>query len=489
MARRMARGVKREPYAAVTRSVRDGVGGRSVAAFFDLDGTIIAGHSVGDFFVERLKAGQVGVDEFRDLVTMSAHYLTKTGDFEDGMAASVANLRGQHEGDLIRLGHKVGLERLVPQVFPEMKALLRAHRDRGHTIAIVTSATRYQAEPLAAHLGIEHVLCTELGVTGGRFTGTIRGEPCYGANKLTAARAFARPRRISLKKSYFYSNGSEDLPLLEAVGNPVAVNPDRRLRPAAERQGWPVHDFDSRGGIGPLDVARTLTTFGSILPSFAAGLPLRLLGASAQDALNLSLATWTNFAPLIARLRLIIEGEEHLWSHRPAVFVFNHQSAMDVLIVAKLLREDVVGIAKKEVQRQPFLGPALTFAGTVFIDRDNVGDAKKALEPAVAALAEGRSVAIAPEGTRSRDGRLGAFRRGAFHLARQAGVPIVPVVIHNAQDALPNGSLVVRPAEVKVTVLPPVSTEGWTLRSIAPQSRRIRELFLHELGQWEPRQE
>jgi len=489
MASGMATGMSREPYAAVTRSVRDGVGGRSVAAFFDLDGTIIAGHSVGDFFVERLKAGQVGVDEVRDLLTMSARYITKTGDFEDGMAASVANLRGQSEDDLIRLGRKVGVERLAPQVFPEMKALLRAHRDRGHTIAIVTSATRYQAEPLADQLGIEHVLCTELAVTGGRFTGTIRGEPCYGANKLTAARAFARPRRISLKKSYFYSNGSEDLPLLEAVGNPVAVNPDRHLRPVAERHGWPVHDFDSRGSIGPLDVARTLTTFGSILPSFAAGLPLRLLGASARDALNLSLATWTNFAPLIARLRLIIEGEEHLWSDRPAVFVFNHQSAMDALIVAKLLREDVVGIAKKEVQRQPFLGPALTLAGTVFIDRDNVGDPKKALAPAVAALEEGRSVAIAPEGTRSQDGRLGKFKRGAFHLARQAGVPIVPVVIHNALDALPNGSLVVRPAEVKVTVLPPVSTEGWTLRSIAPQTRRMRERFLHELGQWELRGE
>ncbi|HKL63666.1 MAG TPA: HAD-IB family hydrolase [Woeseiaceae bacterium] len=478
-----------EPYARVTRRVRDGVGGRSVGALFDLDGTIIAGHSVGDFFVERLKAGQVGVDEFRDLLTMSARYLMKSGDFEDGMAASVANLRGQPEDELIRLGQRVGRERLLGQVFPEMKALLRAHRERGHTIAIVTSATRYQAQPLADYLGVDHVLCTELGVTGGRFTGTIRGEPCYGANKLTAARAFARRHKVSLAKSYFYSNGSEDLPLLQAVGSPVVVNPDRRLRPAAERQGWPVHDFASRGSVGPLDVARTITTFGSILPTFAAGLPLRLLGASRRDALNFSLAAWTTLAPLIARLRLIVEGEEHLWSDRPAVFVFNHRSAIDVLIVARLLREDIVGVAKKEVQRQPFLGPALSFAGTVFVDRDNAGDPKKALEPAVAALGEGRSVAIAPEGTRSRDGRLGEFKRGALHLARQARVPIVPIVIHNAPDALPNGGLVVRPAEVKVTVLPPVATEDWTLRSIAPQARRIRQLFLRELGQWEARED
>lgn len=474
-----------EPYAAVTRSVREGAGGRSVGAFFDLDGTLIAGHSVGDFFVERLKARQVSAEEFRDLLTMSARYITKTGDFTAGMAASVANLRGQREADLVRLGERVCRERLIPQVFPEMRALVRAHQRRGHTVAIVTSATRYQVAGLTDYLGIEHVLCTALGVTGGRFTGTIRGNPCYGAGKLEATREFARGRRVSLKKSWFYTNGSEDLPLLEAVGHPVVVNPDRHLRPVAERSGWTVHDFASRGGIGPLDVARTLTTFGSILPSFAAGLPLRLLGASPRDALNFSLATWTNLAAVIARLKLVVEGEEHLWSDRPAVFVFNHQSAMDVLIMAKLLREDVVGIAKKEVQRQPFLGPALTFAGTVFVDRGNVRDPKAALAPAVAALRDGRSVAIAPEGTRSRDGRLGEFKRGAFHLAMQAGVPIVPIVIHNALDALPNGSLVVRPAEVGVTVLPPIETEGWKLRSIAAQTRRIRELFLHELGQWE----
>ncbi len=474
-----------EPYAAVTRTVREGGGGKSVGAFFDLDGTIIASHSVTDMFLERLKAGDVSVDEFRDLITMSARYVLKTDDFEDGMAASVANLRGQSESDLVRLGEKVCRDRLLAQVFPEVKALLRAHRKRGHTIAIVTSATRYQVKPLADYLDIGDVLCTELGVTGGRFTGTIRGEPCYGPNKLTAAQAYARRRRISLKKSYFYSNGSEDLPLLEAVGHPVAVNPDRVLRRAAERSGWPVHDFASRGFVGPLDIARTLTTFGSVLPSFAAGLPLRLLGASGRDALNFSLAAWTNLAAVIARLRLLVDGEEHLWSERPAVFVFNHRSAMDVLIVAKLLREDIVGIAKKEVRRQPLLGPALAAAGTVFIDRDNVGDPRQALEPALQALREGRSVAIAPEGTRSRDGRLGEFKRGAFHLARQAGVPIVPVVIHNAPDALPNGGLVVRPAEVKVTVLPPVPTAGWTLRNVAPQTRRIRERFLETLSRWE----
>ncbi len=474
-----------EPYAAITRDVTEGPGGRTTGAFFDLDGTIIASHSVTDFFLERLRNGQVSIEEFRDLMTMSARYLTKTGDFEDGMAASVANLRGQQEQELARLGEKVCREKLLPQVFPEMKALIRAHRAKGHTLAIVTSASRYQAQPLAERLGIDHVLCTELGVAGGRFTGTIAGEPCYGANKLTAAREFSRGRRISLKKSWFYSNGSEDLPLLEAVGHPVAINADRVLRDEARRRGWTRHRFESRGFVGPLDIARTMTTFGTVLPTMAAGLPLRFLGASRRDAVNFSIATWASLAGVIARLKLIVEGEQHLWSRRPAVFVFNHQSAMDVLIIAKLLRQDIVGIAKKEIQRQPLMGPALAYAGTVFIDRGNVRDPQEALAPAVEALGEGRSVLIAPEGTRSRDGTLGEFKRGAFHLAMQAGVPVVPIVIHNAPDALPNGSLVVRPAEVKVTVLEPIPTEDWTQRRIAPETRRVRELFLRTLGQWD----
>ena len=90
---------------------------------------------------------------------------------------------------------------------------------------------------------------------------------------------------------------------------------------------------------------------------------------------------------------------------------------------------------------------------------------------------------IAPEGTRSRDGTLGPFKLGAFHMARQAGVRIVPIVIHNAQDALPYKGVVVHPAEVKVTVLPPQPTDKWKLADVEPQALRIRDMYLDALGQ------
>jgi len=472
-----------EPYQSLTADIIDGPGGKTTAAFFDLDGTIIATHSVKDIFMERLFAGQVQASEVVDMATLMLRYAFKTADFEDSIRESVANMEGMDESEFLELAEKVCADRLLPQVFPEVKAIIKAHKAKGHTLVVITSASRYQVEPLARELGIDNIMCTELEVEDGRFTGHLDGTPCYGPAKLSMARAFAKGRRISLKKSYFYSNGSEDIPLLEAVGNPVAIGPDSSLKKTAAAEGWPIHEFDSRGWIGVGDVARTLATFGTALPTFAAGLPFRYLGGSERETTNLSLAAWSSMAAMIARLTLIVEGETHLWTHRPAVFIFNHQSGMDMLITAKLLREDIVGVAKKEVQSQPLIGPVLKMSGTVFIDRDNVKDPRRALEPAIEALEAGKSVVIAPEGTRSKDGKLGDFKRGAFHLAMQARVPIVPIVIHNAVDALPNKSMVVRPAEVKVTVLEPIETSEWKLRNVAPATRETRDAYLQILGE------
>lgn len=471
-----------EPYQTLTADIEAATGGRTTAAFFDLDGTIIATHSVKDIFLERLFGGQVNTDEVVDMATMMLRYVFKTADFEGALRDSVRNMQGMDEEEFLELAEKVCRDRLLPQVYPEVKAILRAHQAKGHTVVIVSSASRYQVEPLARELGIDNIICTEIEVRDGRFTGALEGAPCYGPAKLSMARAFAKGRRIRLEKSWFYSNGSEDIPLLKAVGNPVAIGPDSGLAKTAKKRGWPVHEFDSRGWIGVGDVARTIATFGTALPTFAIGFPFRYVGGTERDSLNLSLTAWSSMAAIIARLKLIVEGEEHLWSHRPAVFIFNHQSAMDMLISAKLLREDIVAVAKKEAGNQPLVGPVLRFAGTVFVDREKVSDPKAALEPAVKALEEGKSVVIAPEGTRSKDGKLGEFKRGAFHLARQAGVAIVPIVIHNATDALPNKSLVIRPAEVKVTVLEPIDTSGWTLRNVAPETRKARKAFLDILG-------
>jgi putative phosphoserine phosphatase/1-acylglycerol-3-phosphate O-acyltransferase len=105
------------------------------------------------------------------------------------------------------------------------------------------------------------------------------------------------------------------------------------------------------------------------------------------------------------------------------------------------------------------------------------------MEPAVEALKQGRSIAIAPEGTRSRTPRLGRFKKGAFHLALQAGVPIVPIVFKNTLDVLPRGAIVLRPANVEAVVLPPIDTSGWTRDTIDAEIEAVRKQFLEVLGQ------
>jgi putative phosphoserine phosphatase/1-acylglycerol-3-phosphate O-acyltransferase len=457
--------------------------GKTTGAFFDFDGTIIATHSVKDMFLERLKNGEITSQELFDLGDMITRYLLNVSGFEEALVDAVGNLKGMPERELIELGEKVTRDHLAAEIFPEVRAMIAAHEQQGHTVVIVSSATRYQIEPIARILGVEHILCTELELQDGRLTGRVRGEPCFGENKLLAARDFASKQRIKLFRSYFYANGIEDLSLLEAVGHPVTINPDGKLAAVVRENGWRAVHLESRGTVGVGDVVRSLLVYGTALPLLAAGLPIRALGASEREATNISLSAWTSVASAIARLKLLVDGEEHLWSHRPAVFIFNHQSAVDVLITARMLREDVIGVAKKEIKHQLPMGIAFTYTGTVFIDREHVGDPRLALKPAVDALRSGRSVVIAPEGTRSRDGKLGPFKLGAFHMARQAGVPIVPIIVHNAQDALPYKGIVVHPAEVKVTVLPPQSTGKWRLADVEPQAERIREMYLDALGQ------
>jgi putative phosphoserine phosphatase/1-acylglycerol-3-phosphate O-acyltransferase len=119
----------------------------------------------------------------------------------------------------------------------------------------------------------------------------------------------------------------------------------------------------------------------------------------------------------------------------------------------------------------------------VFVDRSGSADPAKALKPALDKLKNGISIVIAPEGQRSPGYKLGQFKKGAFHIAMQAGVPVVPIVIANASDALPKSAVVIRPATVEVSVLKPISTSDWNAESIDHHVANCRNLFLRKLGQ------
>jgi putative phosphoserine phosphatase/1-acylglycerol-3-phosphate O-acyltransferase len=306
---------------------------------------------------------------------------------------------------------------------------------------------------------------------------------CWQEGKLHYAQILAEREGFDLAQSYFYSDSADDLPLLEGVGMPRALNPGSRLAGIARNRGWPIRRFTSRGRPDAEAMARTVLAYGSMIPSVIVGMGVGFANRSQREGANVAMSAWSELATAFAGIELDVRGEEHLWSHRPAVFVFNHQSGVDAMLVAKLLRRDFAGIAKKELQNIPLLGQAFEFAGTVFIDRGDTKKAIDALAPAVQALREGRSIAIAPEGTRSRTPRLGAFKKGAFHIAMQAGVPIVPIVFKNTLDVLPRGAIVLRPANVEAVVLPPIDTTGWTRESLDAEIEAVRKRYLEVLGQ------
>lgn len=233
---------------------------------------------------------------------------------------------------------------------------------------------------------------------------------------------------------------------------------------------------------GPGDLVRTLLALGAVLPGLAAGLAVGLLTWSRRRALNAAIRVWGDLGTAAAGIRLEVEGAEHL-ALRPAVFLLNHQSGIDPILVCALLRRDFVGVAKREIRRNPWLGPAFAFAGTVFVDRTDTARALRALAPATETLGRGLAIAIAPEGTRAPPGALGRFKKGGFRIAMAAGVPVVPVVLIDSYRVLPRGAWIMRSAAVRVVVHAPLETRDWSLESLDARIADVEALYRRTLAE------
>jgi len=212
----------------------------AVAALFDIDGTLLARNTAPLYMNHLRRTGQA---RRRDLArTLYYLFWYKLGllDVRSALEVSMAFVRGKDEAAMV--ADCVGWYRdaVRPYVFPAMAAQVAAHRRAGHVLAILTSATRYLAEPLGADLGIEHHLVTQLVVRDGRFTGEVVQPVCYGRGKVYWAERFAAEHEVDLAASFFYTDSITDLPLLDRVGHPRVVHPDPRLRRLAQRRGWQV---------------------------------------------------------------------------------------------------------------------------------------------------------------------------------------------------------------------------------------------------------
>lgn len=460
--------------------------GPEIGAFFDYDGTIITGYSATTFYNKRLKDFDIGPEELVRTLLLSMRGIHTEDDFANLLDLAGSAWRNKSEEEMEKLGKKLFVSEIAGKLHTEVWELVEAHRAMGHTVVLASSATRFQVEPMGEAIGADHVLCTPLEVVDGVLTGKTGGTPLWGSGKAAAVTDLARAKGIDLNRSFGYSNGDEDVPFLSAVGHPTAVQPDKGLREEAERRGWPVLDCIPRGKRpGVADIARTGAFYGAFAGAFVAGLGAGLLNRNRHQIIDITSAIGTDLGFALAGVDVkVIEGAEHLWSHRPAVFIFNHQSNIDAVVAMKLVRNSYTGVAKKEAKNIPGFGQLFQIADVAFIDRGNVKDPQAVMQPVVDRLRDGLSIVLSPEGTRSPTPRLGPFKKGAFHIALQARVPIVAMVMKGQNEVMWRGSQTVRPGTIEVVVLPPYDTSGWKVSEINKHSERIRNDFLHTLSHW-----
>jgi len=162
-------------------------------------------------------------------------------------------------------------------------------------------------------------------------------------------------------------------------------------------------------------------------------------------------------------VQLNIVGQENLTAQRPAVFIFNHRNQADPVIVGALIRDNWVAVGKKELQGDPIMGTLGKVLDSVFIDRDNPAAAVESLHQVEDRARQGLSIMIAPEGTRTDTTSVGPFKKGPFRMAMSVGIPIVPIVIRNAEIIAARNSTTMNPGTVDVAVFPPISVADWRL--------------------------
>jgi HAD superfamily hydrolase (TIGR01490 family) len=219
------------------------------AAFFDLDRTLMAGASAYHFGRALYKAGQMTRTQLaRDALEQVRFRLQGATDAAVNLLMDrvMEGMRGQRAEDIARLTPDV-LAGILPRIYPQMLAVVRSHQDAGRPAYIATAASSGAAEMLAHVLAMDGAVGTRWEVVDGHYTGRLAGPFAYGEGKALAVRQFAEEQGIDLAASYAYSDSASDLPMLEAVGHPVAVNPDAPLAEVAKREGWEVLRFEKLG--------------------------------------------------------------------------------------------------------------------------------------------------------------------------------------------------------------------------------------------------
>lgn len=209
-------------------------------AIFDLDNTLIDGdsdHAWNEFLIEKnlvdAEYYRVNNDQFYE------DYKQGTLDIIKYLAFALEPLTRIEPEKLNQLHQQFMTTKIEPLITSKAEALVETHRQRGDTLLIITATNLFVTGPIAKRLGIEHILASEPEQVGGRYTGKALGLPCFQEGKVTRLNEWLKTNEVSMENSYFYSDSHNDIPLLNKVDNPVAVDADDSLTALAREKGWP----------------------------------------------------------------------------------------------------------------------------------------------------------------------------------------------------------------------------------------------------------
>lgn len=210
-------------------------------AIFDLDNTLLGGDSDyawGEFLIEQRL---VDADEHRRKNdAFYADYQRGELDMHAYLCFVLETIAGKSPVELEELRDLFMQQFIQPMLLPAADDLLKQHRDKNDFLLVITATSRFITEPIARLLGVDDLLASEAEIIDGRYTGKPEGTPCYHTGKVTRLEAWLKDRQFNMEHACFYSDSHNDIPLLEAVGHPVAVDADEKLRAHAEKHGWPV---------------------------------------------------------------------------------------------------------------------------------------------------------------------------------------------------------------------------------------------------------
>lgn len=451
------------------------------AAFFDLDRTVLRGAS-GPLFGEALRAA--GVLSQRQLPGEGLAYkiFDLVGETLPAMflARRAAGFAAGWTREAVIEAARNAAEALGDAVQPFARPLLEDHKRAGRKVVLATTTPYDMVQPFAEALGADDLVATRYGVTDGKYDGTIAGHFVWGPGKLAAVRDWAADNDVDLSHSWAYSDSIFDVPLLNAVGSPVAVNPDARLRLVALARRWPVRHLDLPPGV----------------PKIAGLEPFRIMAPLLRPE-------------LFPYARFDIDGVDHIPLIGPAILAANHRSYFDPVAVGLTIANvgrPVRFLGKKEVFEAPVVGQIARAMGGIPVDRGTGSD--EPLQAAAEALAGGQLLAMMPQGTIPRgreffDPELRG-RWGVAKLATMTKAPVIPIGLWGTEQVwprssrLPNLLNVTDPPLIRVRVGKPVelkhrSANADTERIMAaiadllpPEARERREPTPDELARAMP---